>query len=278
MPRWVYGGPGEIRNPHNPAAGGRTLILGLMALCLLISCGVSRAAEDVDQLKSAASETFKVLRYQGNLVRWQRPFEGGHAEITYKVLTGPQAFANAHNCRGMTAFDGLLAASGIARSTLDRELATAFAMWEAVTGLTFRKARRGEPTSILIGAQVDPAGWAFADVVYNAESPQHIKTISQALICLNPKRRWKVGFDGNLKVYDLRYTFAHEIGHAIGLDHPLGSGQIMDHRYEERFSDLQPGDVMGATTLYGAPAGPNPTSGPTATITSACCASRRSRR
>ena len=111
MPRWVYGGPGEVRNPHNLAARGRTLILGLMALCLVISCGVSRAAEDVDQLESAASETFKVLRYQGNLVRWQRPFEGGSAEITYRVLTGPQAFANAHNCRGMTALDGLLAAS-----------------------------------------------------------------------------------------------------------------------------------------------------------------------
>ena len=211
-------------------------------------------------------------------LRWQRSFEGGSPEITYSVLTGPQAFSNAHNCRGMTAFDGLLAASGIARSRLDRELATAFAMWEAVTGLTFRKARRGESASILIGAQVDPAGWAFADVIYKAESPQHIKAISQALICLNPKRRWKVGFDGNLKVYDLRYTFAHEIGHAIGLDHPIGSGQIMDHRYEERFRDLQPGDVMGATTLYGAPAGPSPTSGSTATITSACCASRRPRR
>ena len=69
MSRWVYGGAGEIRNPHNPAARGRTLVFGLMALCLLLSCGVSRAAEDGDQLKSAASETFKVLRYQGNLVR-----------------------------------------------------------------------------------------------------------------------------------------------------------------------------------------------------------------
>ena len=253
-------------------------MLGLMGLCLSIGGGASGAAEDVDQLKSAASETFKVLRYQGNPVRWQRPFEGGSAEITYRVLTGPQAFADAGNCRGMTAFDGLLAASGIAPSTLDSELATAFAMWGAVTGLTFRKAGTDEPAGIVIGAQANPIGWAFADVIYDAESPQHIKPISQALICLNPKRRWKVGFDGNLRVYDLRYTFAHEIGHAIGLDHPKGPGQIMDHRYEERFRDLQPGDVMGATKLYAVPVGPNPTLGSSSTITFACCTGRRSRR
>src|SRR5688572_5295729 len=104
MPRRVYGGPGETRNPQNLAARGRALMLGLMGLCVLIGGGASSAAEDVEQLKSAASETFKVLRYQGSLVRWQRPFEGGSAEITYRVLTGPQAFANAGNCRDMTAF------------------------------------------------------------------------------------------------------------------------------------------------------------------------------
>jgi len=253
-------------------------MLGLMGLCVLIGGRAAGAAEDVEQLKSAASETFKVLRYQGNLVRWQRASEGGSAEITYRVLTEPQAFAKGGNCRGMTAFDGLLAASGIAPSTLDSELAAAFAMWGAVTRLTFRKAGTDEPASIVIGAQVDPVGWAFADVIYNAESPQHIKPISQALICLNPKRRWKVGFDGNLRVYDLRYTFAHEIGHAIGLDHPKRPGQIMDHRYEERFRDLQPGDVMGATKLYGASVGSNPALDSGSTITLACCTSRRPRR
>jgi hypothetical protein len=257
MPRWVYRGPREKSNPQTLAARGRALMLGLMGLCLLISFGVSHAVADVNQLKSVASETFKVLRLQGNLVRWQRPFEGGSAEITYRVLTGPQPFSNAHSCRDMTAFDDLLSASGIAHSTLDSELATAFAMWGAVTSLRFRNARTGEPASIVIGALVYPKGWAFTDVIPNTDSPQHIKPILQALICLNPKRRWKVGFDGDLKVFDLRYTFAHEIGHAIGLDHPTGPGQIMDRGYEERFSDLQPGDVTGATKLYSTSNAPN---------------------
>jgi hypothetical protein len=35
------------------------------------------------------------------------------------------------------------------------------------------------------------------------------------------------------------------------LDHPSGAGQLMDYRYEERFRQLQPGDVQGALQLYG---------------------------
>jgi hypothetical protein len=86
-----------------------------------------------------------------------------------------------------------------------------------------------------------------------AEGQPRSQVYSQALICLNPKRSWKVGLVGTLKAYDLRYTFLHEIGHAIGLDHPAGSGQLMDYRYDERFRDLQAGGALGATTLYGAP-------------------------
>jgi hypothetical protein len=52
-------------------------------------------------------------------------------------------------------------------------------------------------------------------------------------------------------VYDLRYTFMHEIGHAIGLDHPDSPEALMDYHYTEMFSALQPGDIAGADLLYG---------------------------
>jgi predicted Zn-dependent protease len=76
--------------------------------------------------------------------------------------------------------------------------------------------------------------------------------IDQAYVCLNPKSRWKTGFDGNLDVYDLRHTFTHEVGHAIGLDHPDSTGAVMAFRYDERVRDLQPSDIAGVQRLYGA--------------------------
>jgi hypothetical protein len=229
-------------------------MVAFTGLCWLASGIAPSSAQDVAQLEPAdAAETFKAIRMDGNLVRWQGPAAGARPEITYRVLTGPQAFAGGLNCSAMTGLHGLLAASGIASSTLESELAAAFAMWEAAADLTFRKAAPDEPANILIGAQVDPQGWAFANLSYDAASPLPIKPISRALICLNPERLWKVGFDGNLGACDLRHTLAHEIGHAIGLDHPSAPDQVMGHRYEERFRDLQPGDVLGAVALYGAP-------------------------
>ena len=61
---------------------------------------------------------------------------------------------------------------------------------------------------------------------------------AEPLICFNPLQKWKVGFDGNLDVYDMRYTLTHEIGHAIGLDHPGAAGALMGFRYDEKLKGL----------------------------------------
>ena len=136
-------------------------------------------------------------------------------------------FADAQNCRKMTTLDHLIAASELTPAAVHEEIAAAFHMWEAAVNIGFREASKGERANILIGAQAAPQGWAFADISYDTTSTVRVKPISVSRICLNPEKRWKIGFDGDLTVYDLRYTLAHEIGHAIGLDHPVGAGQIM---------------------------------------------------
>jgi hypothetical protein len=198
-------------------------------------------------------ETFRVLKLQGHQVRWRPPAEGSPRVITYRLVTESMAFPGARNCRGLTRLDGLAARSTVPVTAIKGEVEAAFAMWAAAANVRFEEAARGAPADILIGAQAEPEGWAFADVFFDAASADAVKPISQALICLNPGKKWKVGFDGDLKSYDLRYTLAHEIGHAIGLDHPAGGNQIMGYRYEERFRSLQPGDIRGAVLLYGAP-------------------------
>jgi hypothetical protein len=204
-------------------------------------------------LAAQEAEAFRVLKLEGHQVRWPLPVEGSPRVVTYRLVTEKLEFPTARNCRGVAPFDGLVARSRVAPAAVKSEVEAAFAMWEAAANIVFKEAPAGGHADILIGAQTEPDGWAFADVFYETASPEAVKPITQALVCLNPAKAWKVGFDGDLKTYDLRYTLAHEIGHAIGLDHPAGSSAIMGYRYEERFRALQPGDIRGAVALYGAP-------------------------
>jgi len=84
--------------------------------------------------------------------------------------------------------------------------------------------------------------------VSDADTPRPIR---QSLICLNTSKLWKTRFDGNLAIYDLGLTLAHEIGHSIGLDHPGPTGALMGYRYTEQIRDLAAGDIAGAVALYG---------------------------
>jgi hypothetical protein len=220
----------------------KTVTLGLAAGLLCSVIGVAGAADP---------ESFKILRLDGNNVRWQ-PMAGKAPVISYAIATQEMVFPGARNCQKVMAPNELLAASALTIATFRSEVAAAFSLWQAVADIHFREVESAGEADIVIGAQVDPTGHAFADVFYDAASRERLKPISKALVCLNPSKAWKIGFNGDLRTYDIRYTLAHEIGHAIGLDHPNGSGQIMGYRYEERFRQLQPGDVAGAIVLYGA--------------------------
>jgi hypothetical protein len=166
------------------------------------------------------------------------------ARLTYALVTQDVEFAGARNCGKMTKLDALLSASALAPDTVRAEIAAAFAMWQAAANIGFREAADPAKADILIGAQLEPEGWAFANVFYDTASTEPVKPISRALVCLNPQKRWKVGFDGDLRSYDMRYTIAHEIGHTIGLDHPGGARQIMGYRYGD--VPLAPGETSPA--------------------------------
>jgi hypothetical protein len=191
---------------------------------------------------------FHLLDLQGTPVRWSD--EGtGPARVTYAFVEHPVRFPEARNCESMVQVDALLAHSEISLSVFRNEVRAAFSMWEQAANISFRETNDMLTAGILVGAQALPEGWAFADV---AQRPGHSGKIERSLICLNPDRLWKIGFDGNLDVYDIRYTVAHEIGHAIGLDHPASTDQLMSFRYQEGIRGLQAGDIDGAAQLYGA--------------------------
>jgi hypothetical protein len=195
---------------------------------------------------------FRLLDLENQSVKWQSPRWGESAIVTYAFAREAITTKGARNCAKMLPPGAAYERSRIGHTAFRREVAAAFRMWETAADITFREANDPEAANILIGAQGEPVGRAFTNVELTPASADGRKMIARSLICLNPRQPWKIGFDGNLGVYDLRYTIAHEIGHAIGLDHPSAAGQLMSYRYDERQPGLQPGDIKGAALLYGA--------------------------
>lgn len=226
--------------------------LGLTALS-------AAACFHVDDLHAAerakdVDPAYRLLELGGKTVRWVVPENGLPTTITYAFLTEPAQFPGARNCDSMLPPEAALTRSRIDMDAFRRETRAAFSAWEQAANITFKETSPAE-AGILIGADAKARGRAFTNVALSesahAQTSRGVGAIAQSLICFNPDQPWKIGFDGDLKVYDLRFTMTHEIGHAIGLDHPSPEGQLMSFRYVEKRRGLQPGDVAGALALYG---------------------------
>ena len=204
----------------------------------------------------ASEGGYRLLELDGYKVKWGDRRLGVGASISYAFAGKALRFDSARNCGDLAPIQAILGES-LSRETLARETAAAFRVWERAAGLSFHEVDDVRDADIIFGAQRQPRGRAFANVSYAADSGEDVRAIEQALVCLNPNQQWKVGFNGDENVYDIRYTLIHEIGHAIGLDHPGPSGQVMAFRYTETFSDLQPGDLRGIQLLYGRAANVN---------------------
>jgi hypothetical protein len=231
----------------------------------------------------SAAFSGSLLQVEGRLLKWEPQTSTNSTVITYSILTAPylvpgnKSILSPSNCAAMHAFSDIVAQSPkVPVEVARRELRAAFAAWEEVANVTFIETTDPRAADLIIGAQDIPEGKAFANLSYRSgratapvakalgdATPRPVvhsddkaangatSGIDQAYVCLNPKTAWKVGFDGNLNVYDLRYTFTHEIGHAIGLDHPDRMDALMAYRYDEHVRMLQPSDIAAAQKLYG---------------------------
>lgn len=230
------------------------LALAACSLVTLAGIGGACAADVRPNSRIAANPAYRLLVLGGKPVRWNVPASGLPTSVTYAFLTAARQFPGARNCDAMLPPEAALVRSRIDPAAFRNEVRAAFATWEAAANITFTEVAVDAAPDILIGADAKARGRAFTNVAPTEDGQARsggVGTIRQSLICLNPLQPWKIGFDGNLEVYDLRFTLTHEIGHAIGLDHPSPEGELMSFRYVEKARGLQPGDIAGVVALYG---------------------------
>jgi hypothetical protein len=205
-----------------------------------------------------AIDGFRLLRMDGFELKWGSPQLGSAAAVTYALVDKPVHFSDTINCGAMNPLEPMLERSRVSSEEFVYELEMAMAAWSEVAGVTFAEAPAAT-ADILIGTQQIPRGRAFTNVEFDREKGVNgVATLSRSLICFNPEQPWKIGFDGQLDAYDIRYVLMHELGHAIGLNHPYGRESLMHHSYQESFRELQKGDIAGSVMIYGAPATPGP--------------------
>jgi hypothetical protein len=224
-----------------PCGPGHTLIALTVAVFVLLSTPLLAAEKKAG---------YRLLELEGYLVKWGEQRLGAGAKISYAFADETLNFDDARNC-GVLAPMKALSGQDLPFDTLVQETAAAFRIWERAADLSFHRVTDARDADIVLGAQGQPRRRAFANVTFGSQEQEGVRAINQALVCLNPEQKWKVGFGGDTESYDIRYTLIHEIGHAIGLDHPGPSGQVMGFRYTEKFPGLQPGDLRGIRQLYG---------------------------
>lgn len=252
----------------------KVLVSGVGALAIVLcATGVATAG--------------KVLRIGDSVVKWPSAV-AGPTVITFAMPTsrfsvaGTRKTLSRDNCGSMQPFSHIIKNSpAISQAKARGALRAAFSAWEKIANISFKEVTDVGKANIIVGASVAHHGRAFANLSYTVQSSGKrmghatasnalggsgmrpsarssivgrsgkLINIEQAYICLSPSKRWKIAFDGNLKVYDLRYTFTHEIGHAIGLDHPGKTGAVMGYGYDERVQEFQKSDIAAVRFLYG---------------------------
>ncbi len=142
---------------------------------------------------------------------------------------------------------------GLLRKAFRAAVAEALASWSAVCNLTFVESAT-TAADILIGTgTIDGPQGVLAWSELPPANPVHQK--------YDTGERWRTGAGVGIS---LPAVAAHELGHALGLEHDPQAGALMAAYYDERILVPQPRDIVRIQAMYGPPVVlPPPTPSPT---------------
>jgi hypothetical protein len=135
----------------------------------------------------------------------------------------------------------------------------AFALWAAVTPLTFRRVDMSSSPDIIIrfvaddhgdGNPFDGSGGTLAHAYYPPTPPNSPMPI-QGDAHFDEDETWTITIPPSTGDFDLVSMAAHEFGHSLGLGHSSVSGTLMEPTYSGPHRYLHSDDINGIQSLYG---------------------------
>jgi hypothetical protein len=210
----------------------------LMMFLLPFACGLpydllpsDGPAVRYDNLPDKDDEDAVLADYQA-LAQWDK------LDLTYIFITGTDRL------------------EGEREEELVRE---AFALWAAVSPLTFSEISNSSRADIVIGWATGDHGVGEpfdgpGDVLAHASYPNPY-TDRQVFLFFDDDERW---VDSDTQNVDLLTVAVHEIGHTLGLGHSNDPQAIMFPSYGGPRRALGQDDIEGIQALYGADSRPQP--------------------
>jgi hypothetical protein len=190
--------------------------------------------------------------------KWGNPTMGTGATVTWSLMGDGVDCTNESAGCSITSFATMFGGLG----DWQTEVQNAFDAWSSVANINFvQVADAGEAFNSstqlsgdirLGGHAMDGAGGTLAHGFfppvnsYSAAGDIHFDTAET----------WKIGFGGT--GFDIFSVLAHELGHAIGLDHETSVVALMNPYYSESIYGPQADDIAGAQYIYGARVTPAP--------------------